>query len=121
MPAPSRSLITTAPAAIALAVGGLALVSPRSLLRLYGVDRRELTSAGAFGWRLFAVRNLVTGVSALRANEGARKLILPVQAVDQLVFAHAWKTRAVPRGAAAMAMLTSGAIIVSTLVAERRA
>jgi hypothetical protein len=118
MPA-TRRLLATAPAAIALAVGGLALASPRTLLRLYGVDRRELTGAGAFGWRLFAVRNLVTGVSALRANEGARRLILPVQAVDQLVFAHAWKTRAVPRGAAAMAMLTSGAIIVSTLVADR--
>jgi hypothetical protein len=75
-----------------------------------------MTGAGAFGWRLFAMRNLVTGVSALRGQESARDAFLPIQVMDKMVFAHAYRTRAVPRPTAVLAMVTSGAIIALDLV-----
>ena len=58
-------------AAVALAVGAGAAVAPGTLVRSYGVTE-PLTGPGAFGWRLFASRNLAIGTAAWRGNEAAR-------------------------------------------------
>ncbi len=55
---------------------------------------------------------------AFRGDATARAAFLPVQVLDQAVFAHAFKTRAIPRPAAVLAMVTSGAIVALDL--ERR-
>jgi len=103
-------------AGIGLAVGVGAAISPRTLLRVYGVDRREVTGAGAFGWRLFATRNLYLGTAALSGQRAARQAFLPVQILDQIVFALAYRTRAIPRPAALLAMTTSATIIMLDLL-----
>lgn len=105
-----------ASAGVGLTVGTAAAISPRTLLRLFGVDRREVTGAAAFGWRLFAVRTLYISLSALRGRRAATDAFLPVQILDQVVFAHAYRTRAVPRPGALLAMATSGAIIMLDLL-----
>lgn len=106
-------------AAIALGVGGAAALSPRLLLRLFGIPSREVTGAAAFGWRLFAARNVYIGARALRGDPTARDAFLPVQALDQLVFWHAYRTRSVPRPASLLAAATS-AVIVALDLRRRR-
>lgn len=110
-----------ATAGIALTVGAASALSPRAMLRLFGIAPREVTGAAAFGWRLFAVRTLFIGGAALSGDERARAAVLPVQIADQAVFAHAYRTRSVPRRAAVLAMATSGAIIVLDVLARRSA
>lgn len=75
--------------------------------------------AGAFGWRLFAVRTAYLSVQAWRRDRSAREAFLPVQALDQVVFWHAFATRSVPRRAALLAAATSGAIIALDLHRRR--
>ena len=108
--------LARANAAIALAVAAGSLVSPGTLIRLYGVDPAEMTGIGAFGWRLFAMRNVALGVAALRGSESARNTFLPVQILDQGVFLQAYRSGSVPKAAALGAMATSGAIIVLDLL-----
>ena len=103
---------------LALTVGLAAAASPRGLLRIYGVNPDEVTGAGALGWRLFAARNIVVAGAALHGSRTARDVILAVQAPDQLVFLHAYRTRSVPRSTSLAAIATSGAIVAAGLVAR---
>ncbi len=99
-------------AAIAGTVAAGAALSPRHLLRPFGVTPREVTGAAAFGWRLFAVRTAYLAARAWRGDPAARAAFLPVQLLDQLVFWHAFATRSIPRRGAVLAAAVSGAIIV---------
>lgn len=110
-----------AAAGIALAIGVLALISPKLALRIYGVDPDRVTGPGAFGWRLFAVRNIVIGAAAIRGSRAARDTALLVQPPDQLVFLHAWRTGGIPAHTAAMALATSAAVAGLSLQARRAA
>lgn len=107
-------------AAIAGAVAVGSAVSPRALLGVFGVPTEQVTGAAAFGWRLFAVRTAVLSGLAWRGDATARRAFLPVQALDQVVFWHAYATRSVPRRTALLAAGTS-AVIVALDVARRRA
>jgi hypothetical protein len=104
---------------IALAVGVGAAVSPRLLLRAYGVPASEVTGAAVLGWRLFAMRNLAVGVAAWRGDESARAMFLPVQVLDQMAFASAYSSRDLPRPAVLAAMATSGAIVAMDVLRRR--
>jgi len=108
-------------AAIGLGVGIGAALSPAALAGLYGIPPREMTGAGAFGWRLFGVRTVYLSSLALNGDVSARRAFLPIQLLDQAVFAHAYATRSIPRRAAALAMATSGAIIGLDLIGRRPA
>jgi len=110
---------TQAMAAIAGTVAAASALSPRTLLRAFGIAPAEVTGAAAFGWRLFAVRTGYVAVQALRADASATASFLPIQAMDQVVFWHAYRTRSVPRRAAVLAAVTSGAIVALDL--RRRA
>lgn len=99
-----------AAAAVALGVGAAAALAPGRLTRVYGADE-ALTGVGSLGWRLFASRNLVVGAAAWRGNDAARAAIVPVQLLDQAVFAHAGITGAIPRRTWAAAALTSVGLI----------
>ena len=94
-------------------------LAPRAFLRLFGIARRDVTGATAFGWRLFAVRTAYLSALAARGDQTARNAFLPVQALDQIVFWHAFFDRSVPRRAAVMAASASAAIIALDL--KRRA
>jgi hypothetical protein len=106
-------------ASLAMAVGASSIASPRTMLRLFGIAPREVTGAAAFGWRMFGVRTAYVAAQAYRGDASARAAILPVQLADQAVFAHAFRTRSVPRRAAVLAMATSGALIALDLAGRR--
>jgi hypothetical protein len=96
-------------------------LAPRTFLRAFGIPAAEVTGAAAFGWRLFAVRTGYLSVLAWRGDRAARDAFLPVQALDQVVFWHAYRTGTVPRRAAVLAATTSGAIVVLDLLRRRAA
>ena len=98
------------------AVSIAAAVSPRALLAAFGIAPREVTGAAAFGWRLFAVRTAYLSAAGWRGDAAARTAFLPVQVLDQVVFWHAYSSRAIPLRAAALAAGTSGAIVALDLV-----
>lgn len=106
-------------AAIGLSVGLGALLSPKRLMRLFGVPASEITGAGALGWRLFAIRTLYLSGRAFEGDEAAREAFLPVQLLDQAVFLHAYRTRQPSRYAAVLAMATSAAIIALDAASRR--
>jgi hypothetical protein len=66
-------------AGIATVVGASAIVSPRLLLRPFGIDPGEVTGAASLGWRLFGVRTLATGAAAAAGDLTARASILPIR------------------------------------------
>lgn len=98
-----------------IAVGGTvglaAAVAPRLLQRAFGVPDEAITGAGQFGWRLFAARNLYLTARALRGDPTAIDAFGHLQAIDQVVFWHAFATRSVPRVTSVLAAATSGAIV----------
>jgi hypothetical protein len=108
-----------AEAGIGLAVGTAATVSPRTTLRLFGISADAVTGAAALGWRMFGIRTALISGAALRGDQSARNLFLPVQAADQAVFLHAHRSKSVPRRASLMAIATSGAIVALDLLARR--
>ncbi len=103
-------------ATIGGAVATASAISPKTFLSLFGVERRDVTGAAAFGWRLFAVRTAYLSARAWRGDASARDAFLPVQLLDQAVFWHAFATHSVPRRAALMAAGASGAIIALDIV-----
>lgn len=107
-------------AGIALAVAAGSTLAPAPFLRLFGIAPDQVTGAAAFGWRLFAMRNVYVGVQALRGNATAEAAFLPIQVLDQAVFWQAFATRSVPRRASVMAAAASG-VIIALDVARRRA
>lgn len=70
------------------AVGTVASISatlaPRLMMRIVGIDPDQVSPAAVLGWRLFAIRTTAICGLALRGNETARDLFLPVQALDQI-------------------------------------
>ncbi|UJA20748.1 hypothetical protein HJD18_11370 [Thermoleophilia bacterium SCSIO 60948] len=101
---------------IATGVGIAAAISPRHLLRAYGVDAAEVTGSATLGWRLFAARNLVIGPRVFQGDADARRTAIAVQALDQAAFLAALRNRDVPAPTAIAAMATSGAIIALGLL-----
>jgi hypothetical protein len=102
-------------AAIGASVAAGTAVAPRAFLRAFGVPPAEVTGAAEFGWRLFAVRTAYLSALAMRGDESARAAFLPVQILDQVVFWHAFANRSVPRRAAVLAAVASGAIVALDL------
>ena len=90
------------------------------MLSLFGVESGEVTGAASFGWRLFGVRTVAISAAALAGSRVAREAFLPVQLADQLVFAHALRSRSVAPRTAGMAIATSAAIIALDLAARLR-
>ena len=110
-----------ATAAIALAVGVTAAFAPRVLARGYGLPQAEMTGSAQFGWRLFGVRTAIIGAAAFTGSHQARRVIVPVQILDQTIFAAALLPGSIPRRTAILAISTSATIIAGALLADRAA
>ena len=115
---PAGESIYRGVAAFALLIGVGALLFPRALLRIYGVDPAELTGAGALGWRLFAVRHLVIAGAALSGQRQARDVVLAVQLPDIAIFAHSYATRSLPRRTSLMALASATAVALLSATAR---
>src|SRR3954447_5419098 len=106
-------------AGIESAIGLGAIVAPEKLVALYGVPAGELTGIGAFGMRLFGIRNLAVGLANFGGNQTARDFTLAIQAPDLAMFVHAFRSGYVPRQAAAGAIATAGLVTALSLAAKR--
>lgn len=120
MPSQDARTLHRVAAGVALLVGAGAAIAPRRLVALYGVDPDEMTGVGEFGWRLFAVRNLVVGGAALAGHRAAQDTVTLVQVPDQIVFWHALRSGAVPRTTGVLAIATSAAVAGLGLAARAR-
>lgn len=98
--------------AIGGGIGLGAAISPALLQRTFGIPASETTGAGAFGWRLFATRNLFLTARALQGDATAIAAFGQLQVLDQVVFWHAFARRSIPRRTAVLAAATSAAIVV---------
>lgn len=107
---PDRATTTMAAIAGTVALGSVA--APRPFLRLFGVGPEEVTGATRLALGLFAARNAYIAARALQDDPAAKDAFLPIQALDQVVFWHAFATRTIPRPGAALAATVSGAIVV---------
>jgi hypothetical protein len=83
-------------AAIGCTVAAGSALSPQAFLRLFGIEPDQVTGAAALGWRLFAVRTGYISALAWRGDSWARAAFLPVHALDQVVFWHAFVRRSIP-------------------------
>jgi hypothetical protein len=117
---PTGESIYRAVAGFALLIGAGALLFPRTLLRIYGVDASELSGAGILGWRLFAIRNLAVAGAAFSGHSQARDVVFAVQFPDFAIFAHSYRTRAIPRRTSVLAMISAGSIALLSAVARSR-
>lgn len=97
--------------AVGIGVGLSFVVAPRLVFRLFGMDPAEVTDGAKFGWRLFAARNLIIGGAVASGSAGAQQLVVPIQAVDQVVFWASWKRGEIPLRTAVMSAATSGVVI----------
>jgi hypothetical protein len=107
-------------AAFALVIGIGALFAPRRLLQVYGVDPDDLTGPGEMGWRLFAVRQIWIAAAALSGDRRARDAVLAIQAPDLLIFAHAFRTRSIPRPTSVLALLSASGVATASAIARSR-
>lgn len=107
--------------AIALTVGVGTTLAPGLFLRPFGIPAADVTGAAQMGWRMFGIRTALIGAAAITGSTEARAAILPVQLADQLVFAHAARSGAVPVRAARLAQAVSGVLIALELLAARDA
>lgn len=73
-------------AAVGTSASLLATFAPRPMMRIVGIDPDQVSPAAVLGWRLFAIRTAAICGLALRGNETARELFLPVQALDQIAW-----------------------------------
>lgn len=107
-------------AGVAAAVAGLAILRPRLLVRVLLADPDDLGGLGTFALRLFATRNVWVVWRSLRGDEQVAAGYLPVQAMDQLVFAHAGLKGDIPKRTWALAASVSGVIVAAGLRRSRR-
>ncbi len=77
---------TTAMAGLATTVAATSIGAPRLLLRILGVPPEQATPAAELSLRLFAARNLAVSAFALRGDETAQAMFLPIQGLDQIAW-----------------------------------
>lgn len=102
----------------ATGLGWSALVVPAQLSSAFGLPRPD--SGGRLAWRLFGVRTAVIGAAIVAGVPDARRALVPVQAMDQLVFAAAALSGDMPRRTGVQAMTISALLIACGVVAARR-
>lgn len=92
-------------------VGLAAAFAPETLQRAFGITADDVTGSNKFGWRLFATRNIYLAARALSGDPAAVIAFGHLQALDQVVFWHAFANGSVPRSTALLATTTSAAIV----------
>lgn len=106
-------------AAIGASASAASAFAPRLLMRVLGVDPRQLTPTAALGLRLFAIRTVLISALAARGDVAAREAFLPVQLLDQLSWWELYRRRALGLRPTLGLSTISGAIILLDL--RRRA
>lgn len=105
-------------AAIGTSVSLMSIAAPRLLLKILGLPPAQLTPAASFGLRLFAARTLMVCALAVGGNETARRMFLPLQALDQLAWWDMYRRGELGLRPTLTATLISGAIILLGLTDE---
>jgi hypothetical protein len=68
---------------------------------------------------MFGIRTAAVGTGIVTGSADARRLLLPVQALDQAAFLTAGLSGAVPRRSAVLLCATSGALVLLGLLARK--
>ena len=102
----------------ATAVGLAAALAPGRTTRLFGLAPPD--GAARIAWRMFGIRTAAVGAGIVTGSADARRLLLPVQALDQAVFVAAGLSGAVPRRSAVGLCATSWVLVLLGLAARRR-
>ena len=104
--------------AAATGVGLAAALAPRQVTAAFGLSPPD--GSAALAWRMFGIRTAAVGLGIVSGSPDARRLLLPVQALDQAAFLAAGLTGAVPRSSAARMCATSGVLVLLGLLARER-
>lgn len=96
---------------LALAVGVAAAVAPDHAGRAFGIPSGQLVGPGVLGFRLFGVRTGVVAAAVLAGSVDARRAVVLVQLLDQLVFMHALRSGDISRRTAVLCAGTAAVLI----------
>lgn len=110
-PTTSAEHLHRAAGMIAVAVGTGAAVSPRLLLRPFGIPSSKVTGTAALGWRMFGIRTALVGGAIVTGDPRARAAMIPVQLADQVTFALAARSADVPVRATRLAQAVSTVLV----------
>ncbi len=86
------------------AIGLVTLMAPASRTSLAGMRWGGMTGEGLFGWRLFALRQVLLGAGVLVGIEPVRRANWLLQPADFVLFVRAYRTRCVPRRTAVLSL-----------------
>ena len=106
--------------ALQTALGLAVLLSPRRGGQIIELRSRRMTGEAVFGWRLFALRQLLLGAGVATGAEPVRPANWLLQPADLALFIHAYRKQSIPRRAALSSMALA-ASANGTLVLARRA
>lgn len=85
-------------------IGLVTLMAPGSRTSLAGMRWGGMTGEGLFGWRLFALRQVLLGAGVLVGVEPVRRANWVLQPADLVLFVRAYRTRCVPRRTAVLCL-----------------
>jgi hypothetical protein len=85
-------------------IGIVTLLAPADRTKLVGMRWGGMTGEGLFGWRLFALRQVLLGAGVLAGVEPVRRANWLLQPADFVLFARAYRTRSVPRRTAVLCL-----------------
>jgi hypothetical protein len=104
--------------AAATGVGLAAALAPGRTTAAFGLPPPD--GSATLAWRMFGIRTAAVGLGMAAGSVDARRLLLPVQALDQAAFLVAGLSGAVPRRSAVRLCATSGVLVVLGLLAQER-
>lgn len=104
--------------AAATGVGLAAALAPGRTTAAFGLSPSD--GSAALAWRMFGIRTAAVGLGIVVGSADARRLLLPVQALDQAAVLMAAATGAVPRRSAVLLCATSGVLVLLGLLAQDR-
>jgi hypothetical protein len=102
----------------AVAVGSAAVLAPGHLAAVFGLPAPD--GSAALAWRLFGIRTAVVGAGIVRGSPDARRVLLPVQALDQAAFLAAGRAGAVPWRSVRRLCVASWAMVLLGVAARGR-
>ncbi len=103
--------------AAAVTVGLAAALAPDRTTAVLGLSPPD--GAGVLAWRLFGIRTAAVGAGIATGSADARRLLLPVQALDQVAFVVAALHGQVPPRSAARLCAASGVLVLLGLLGRR--
>lgn len=118
MTAQQRRTIRRAVGGLQVAIGTLAVLAPRQLSNLFGIDPARLNGEGILGWRLFGIRQVLLGTGNVTLDETSGRSTLAIATADLALFATTAGTRSIPLRTSLMGLTTAATVTAATLASR---